>query len=433
MFPQIKAVFKNNTNTEIPNLIIKSDNVNLINKETINVGKCISQAENTIITEPIGKANVLAKYLADINNKERITSSPRLEQIINKTIDNFKTKNKIVENQINTQINFTTQNTAINPIFEKNLNYFYDYLTFTKIIRNLNNKKSMGVDNIPTIALKNLPHNFVTFLLIIFNNLLNNGYFPDKWKLAKVIPILKKNKDPRKVSSYRPISLLPNMGKLFEILVTKSLSKFIEDNKLLPHEQFGFRLKTSTIHATTKFTSDIAKELSEKRVVAACLIDLERAFDTAWIEGLIYRLIKKGVPDHIIKMIWSMLKDKRMFVSINNTTNSKVYNLRGGLQQGAVSSPLLFNILLSDVLKMYGINGSPLLKGIGFADDLVIYRSSKRVVKAKNGLQDAFHGVCDFFGTWKLSCNYNKCESILFRPLIDEMTKKIGKGGIPLI
>lgn len=236
----------------------------------------------------------------------------------------------MTEKQINTQINFTSQNTAINPIFEKNPNYFYNHFTFTKIVRKLNNKKSIGVDNIPTIALKSLPHNFVTLLLIIFNNLLNNGYFPNSWKLSKVVPILKKNKDPRNVVSYRPISLLPNMGKLFEILVTKALSKYVEDNNLLPHEQFGFRRRTSTVHAVTKFTSDIARELNEKKVVAACLIDLEKAFDTAWIQRLIYRLLKKGVSDHLIKMVWNMLRDKKMFVSINNKTNSKVHSLRGG-------------------------------------------------------------------------------------------------------
>lgn len=65
--------------------------------------------------------------------------------------------------------------------------------------------------------------------------------------------------------------------------------------------------------------------------MAACLIDLERAFDTAWIEGLIFQLLKKGVPDHVLKMIWSTLDDRRMFVSLNNNINSKVYSLRNGL------------------------------------------------------------------------------------------------------
>lgn len=86
--------------------------------------------------------------------------------------------------------------------------------------------------------------------------------------------------------------------------------------------------------------------------------------------------------------------------------------------------PLLFNIFLSDILKLYGVNGSPQLRAIGFADDLVLYRSSKNVELAKIELQAAFHKMCDFFGARKLSCNFKKGETILFRPLIDKMTKK---------
>lgn len=199
------------------------------------------------------------------------------------------------------------------------------------------------------------------------------------------------------------------------------MSKFVEDNQLLPYEQFGFRHKTSTIHAVSRFTSHISKELAEKKVMAACLIDLEKAFDTAWIEGLVFRLLKKGIPEHILKMIWNTIDDRRMFVSINNNINSKIYTLENGLQQGAVSSPLLFNVFLSDILRMYEINCSPLLRAIGFADDLVVYNSNKNVESAKMELQAAFHKMCDFFGAWKLSCNYDKCETILFRPIIDEM------------
>lgn len=429
MFPQIKSIFKNNNTSEIPNIIIETNNTELINNETINIDKCQKLEDKVIISNPQDKANVLARYLANINNMKRDSSSPRLEQIIKNTINNFIDRNKINNEQHAPIINFTTQNNATNPKFEQNPTFFYNYYSLRKIILKLNNKKSTGIDKIPTIALKNLSSNFIVYYLIIFNNLLNNGYFPDEWKLAKVVPILKKNKDPSKVSSYRPISLLPNTGKLFEILITKTLNKYIEENQLLPYEQFGFRYGTSTIHAITKFTHDIASSLNNNEVVAACLIDLEKAFDTAWIEGVLFRLIKKGVPDYLLKILWNLLKGKKMYVSLNDKTNSRQYSLENGVQQGAVSSPLLFNIFMSDILSMYDINTSPSLKGIGFADDLVIYCRNKNVNLAKNELQATFHKIINYFNTWKLKCNVEKCETILFRPLIDNMSKKTGRAG----
>lgn len=116
--------------------------------------------------------------------------------------------------------------------------------------------------------------------LILFNNLLNNSYFSEKWKIAKEVPILKKGKNPHLVESYRPISLLPNLGKLFKVLINKSITRFVNVNQVIPYKQFGFRVKNSSIHAITKFTSDIGESLSENKFVAACLIDLERTFDS---------------------------------------------------------------------------------------------------------------------------------------------------------
>lgn len=217
---------------------------------------------------------------------------------------------------------------------------------------------------------------------------------------------------------------MPNIGKLYEILINKSIVKYVNKNRIIPYEQFGFREKNSTLHAASKFSSDVAEALSGGEFVAACLVDLEKAFDSVWIKGLIFRLIKKGFSPYLIKLIWNMLKNRRMFVSLGDKINSKEYELNNGLQQGAVNSPILFNIYISDLLRAYGLNGSGNKKGIGFADDIIVYCIHRKVTQAERELQLTFKSVCKFFGAWKLSCNYNKCESILFRPLVHDMSRE---------
>jgi len=115
--------------------------------------------------------------------------------------------------------------------------------------------------------------------------MISNSYFPTEWKKAKVAPILKKDKDPNDPSSYRPISLLPNISKVFEMIITDSLKTFCRENNIIPENQFGFRQKHSTIHAIYKLSSDINWALNGGQCLGACLIDLKKAFDTVWQRG----------------------------------------------------------------------------------------------------------------------------------------------------
>ena len=114
-----------------------------------------------------------------------------------------------------------------------------------------------GIDNIPNIILKNIPQRIIFDFCILFNNMLNNSYFPDKWKISKVVLLPKKDKEPNSTKNLRPISLLPNISKIFEVCVNNILCKFCNNNNINSEKQFGFKFKHSTINAIHKITSDI--------------------------------------------------------------------------------------------------------------------------------------------------------------------------------
>lgn len=266
------------------------------------------------------------------------------------------------------------------------------------------------------MVLKHLPTQIIEKYTILFNNIINNGYYPSQWKQAKIIPIQKPDKDPEDATSYRPISLLPNISKVFEVIINQHILKHCGGNKLIPDQQFGFRKQLSTSHAIHKFTSDVAKDLHNCKAVGACLVDLEKAFDSAWIKGLLYKLYKKDFPKPLIMIIWNMLKDRDIKVAGSNQTLSRPSKLKEGLQQGTVNAPTLFNIYSAETLNLFDLNSNNSnSKALAYADDLIVYTSCKSITKTKIEQEDKLNKINNYYKTWKLKINPKKCESILFR------------------
>jgi hypothetical protein len=102
-------------------------------------------------------------------------------------------------------------------------------------------KSSPGYDVITGKILQELPPTGIKYLTQIFNAAMLTGYFLAQWKVAKVILHLKPGKPPNELMSYRPISLLPIPSKFYEKLLLRRLLPIIENRRLLPDHQFGFR------------------------------------------------------------------------------------------------------------------------------------------------------------------------------------------------
>jgi len=118
-----------------------------------------------------------------------------------------------------------------------------------------------------------------------------------------VISILKPGKDPALPSSYRSISLLDTIRKLFEkILLVRILHK-VSERGLMRDEQFGFRLRHSTSFQLTRLVERIIKNLGEKRLTGAVFLDVAKAFDTVWIDSLLYKLTLLNFPSYIVHLI----------------------------------------------------------------------------------------------------------------------------------
>ncbi|GBP38523.1 Probable RNA-directed DNA polymerase from transposon BS [Eumeta japonica] len=109
------------------------------------------------------------------------------------------------------------------------------------------------------------------FLVILFNACLRLCQYPTQWKLAQVVMILKPGKQIEEVSSYRPISLLPLIGKLFERVILNKLRPHLDT--ILPEHQFGFRQKHATIEQIHRLTDTISHTLETKKYCSAVFLD----------------------------------------------------------------------------------------------------------------------------------------------------------------
>ena len=119
-------------------------------------------------------------------------------------------------------------------------------------------------------------------LKIIFQNILETGIFPDRWKEANITPVHKK-KDKQIVSNYRPISLLPIFAKIFERIVFKNLYNFLITNNLITKHQSGFRPGDSCSNQLLSLIHEIHQAFDDNRCleVRSVYLDMSKAFDKA--------------------------------------------------------------------------------------------------------------------------------------------------------
>jgi hypothetical protein len=121
--------------------------------------------------------------------------------------------------------------------------------------------------------------------------------------------IVKPGKNPNDITSYRPISLLPTFSKILEKIFLKRLTPIIDESKLIPSHQFGFRKEHRTIAQAHRLVYKINDDLESKRYCSAAFIDISQKFDKVWQTGSLYKL-KRAFPHPENSLLKSYLTDR---------------------------------------------------------------------------------------------------------------------------
>jgi hypothetical protein len=255
-----------------------------------------------------------------------------------------------------------------------------------KFINSLKLRKACRIDGIPNECLRHLPRRPLVHLTHLFNLCLRLSHFPQSWKEAKIITLPKTGKDPKFPQNLRPISLLPTTGKLFEKVILKFFQKYIQEKGLLNESQFGFRARHSRTLQCMRLTDHMTLNFNNKMSTAAMFLDIEKAFDTSWHPGLLYKLSKLEFSTRLIRLISSFLSENKFRVSVEGEMSTP-REMQAVVPEGSVLSPTLYNMYINDAPQTHGVHLAL------FADDTCLFESDRKRGFIVRKLQPGFSSM----------------------------------------
>ena len=216
-----------------------------------------------------------------------------------------------------------------------------------KIVQNLASKNSSGHDGISARFPKRILETITLPLTHIINQSLCTGIFPDRLKIAKVVPLFKKG-DQHILDNYRPISLLPVVSKVFEKVVFNQLYQYVTNNNLIFTSQYGFRKLHSTELASLELVDRVFQYLDKGKLPLSIFLDLSKAFDTLDHYILLNKLKFYGLSSTPLKWFESYLHGRKQYVDFDGIHSNTAY-IGTGVPQGSIPGPLLFIIYMNDI------------------------------------------------------------------------------------
>ena len=396
LYKKYIASGKNNFANELSHL---SDLVSdLIDKTKSKYFSDLGKRMNDPLTAPKTYWSLLRRLM----NKVKIPVIPPL--LINGIFEtDFEKKAGVFNSFFAEQCNIVENGSTL-PAFafktEKRLNSVsFSSSDILRIIKGLNPNKAHGHENISVKMIKLCGDSIIHPLKLLFETAIEMGHFPNSWKKGNIVPVHKKE-SKNLVKNYRPISLLPIFGKIFEKILYDNLYRYLQQNKLLNENQSGFRKGDSCVSQLLAITHEIYKSFdgSSSLDTRGVFLDISKAFDKVWHEGLLFKLKSYGVEESFYEIIKDYLQNRKQRVVLCGQSSSWL-DVNAGVPQGSVLGPLLFLIYINDLPD--NLICLPKL----FADDTSIFSTVYEVNESGCNLNKDLATVKQWAYQWKMSFN----------------------------
>jgi hypothetical protein len=214
-----------------------------------------------------------------------------------------------------------------------------------KLTNSLKLRGACGLDGIPNECLRHLPRRPVIHPTHLFNHCLWLSHFPKPWKEARIM-LLKPSNDPQFRHNLCSISL-STTGRLFEKVIPKIVQRHIKERGL-HGSQTGFHAHHSKTLQCMRLMDHITLFFNNNMSTAAVFLDIEKAFDTTWHLGLLYKLSELKFSIILIKHIHSFLSQRKFRVSVKGEIPVP-RDIQAGVPQGSILSPTLYSLYINNM------------------------------------------------------------------------------------
>ena len=257
------------------------------------------------------------------------------------------------------------------------------------------------------------PEILLNLVLKVINKIKKNSIYPDIWCLG-ITSLIFKTGDDEDPNNYRGINVNNALSKLFVSIINERCNKMLSENKIIGDYQIGFKAKTRPADHLFVLKGVIDKYLGNGKKIYSCFIDYQKAYDSVWREGLYYKMIKSGITKDVVKLIKNMYEKNKQSLKINGHITDPILTAKG-VKQGCVISPIIFNLFINDLPKIFNDECKPVnmnnnkINCLMYADDIIILSESKE------GLIKSLEKLSTYNEKWCLNINKTKTKIMTFQ------------------
>ncbi len=284
-----------------------------------------------------------------------------------------------------------------------------------KAIQRLKNRKAPGCDGITNEHIKNIGPAARQAILLLFNSMVECEHIPAQYKQGLIVPIPKGGKDASIKDNNRGITLLSCVYKLFESILLVRMDNWLKHNSVIHELQGAFQDGCSCQQVAMVLQETIQHNRERGATVHVVLLDVRKAFDTVWTDGLLYRLYHTGLEGRLWRILKECYAGFRCSVMVRGH-RSQDFAICRGVHQGAPMSMRLYQLYNNELLRDLGDTGLEAqiyeLKtgNPAYADDVAV------VCLAKQTMNSCLSTALSFSKRWRFDFNIKKTIGLVFGP-----------------